>query len=687
MTKLMHSNKELDPYKTLQEQGIQQTNQLDFYYSQQFNIKCLCDNQNFNLEVQGLTKIKDYFNIFQSKFTKSYQQYEILVFCKGTPQKQDTLWVQTGITNSSQVEIKILLPVQFTYYQQNFVELIPSNWKIHKIITYITGKKQIFEIIQINSNKKIIDYDLELSQLYQNLNLQIEVVKEPSYSVKLQDGREKIIQISSKLKVSDLCELIKQEFNIFKTMNLELQYGLMKLNNQAYIIDEMILNRSQIIVNNQNLKFYEIQEESLDTYKLDYELKGKSAQKEVVDYQTSNRNDDKLKDYTKDQLKIILINKRNPDQCLQITVESSQEINILENKLIPQYMKDKFSIQFYLEKNKPIIPTSIFGSLEKDKENKINIEFQIQKKKSIFKNISSHNQTYEFRFLYQNKQYKETVLITDSLEKIEEMIKSKYKISDYYSIYSNDSFDQNQTILSLGLQSLNTIFEFKIKNSDKKSFQIIIQPIDSKENFDTSQVKNVFQLREKLKQKYLSAKDQRIQIKLKQKNLHDDELISQLIMENPQAQFEAIILQQFQVIFLGPNQEKLIDEVYEDYLIRDSVICLGLSQNCKFCNKQNYYISIDNSFQYYQINKQNSVIEYLDKDNLQKTPEVNRYSPYESNLTQNTYLQSAEKKEQLMNYQKQSFGTNNQEPYQYNANNLSWQYDKNNNYQNSKGQK
>lgn len=72
------------------------------------------------------------------------------------------MWFQTGITNNSQVDIQILLPVSFTFKHNRFQEFIPSTWQVHKIIAYLRGKKTINEIIQFNTLNKIIDYDLEL---------------------------------------------------------------------------------------------------------------------------------------------------------------------------------------------------------------------------------------------------------------------------------------------------------------------------------------------------------------------------------------------------------------------------------------------------------------------------------------------------------------------------------------------
>ncbi|CAD8124474.1 unnamed protein product [Paramecium sonneborni] len=594
------NNQELDLQKTLQDQGISPQKQIYFYYSQSIKIQCLCNNQNFICVVNSLKKIGDYSNTYKQIMAQAYSQYKMVVLYQGKPQNLETYWFETGINDSSLVEFKILLPLQLTYFQDHFQEYIPSTWKVHQIITHIIEKKQIKEIIQITQKNKIIEYDLELSQLYSNLNnWQIEDVKEPSYQIQLKDGTLKIVKIQSKKKVGDLCELIKKEFNILKSVNLELQYGLITLNNQTFIIDQMILNNSVLIVNNQNLVFNDQFQEKINNQINDNNQEKVINQIEPKQKQLDSKQNNEVDIKSDDRLQIILLNKKNKQQILY-----------------------KFIIQYFQGNNKPINNIT-FGDLEKDQKNNIKIEFLIQKQKPILKNISSFSQIYEFQFIYNSQLIKEKVDITKTLQKIENQIKQKYNIPELYSLFSEGSFDENQTIIALGLQQLNIIFEFKSRNPDTRTFQTIIYPNKVQLISQISQIQNVFQLRERIKKEYLKENDQAIiQIKFNQQNLHDNQQLSELVKENNTQIFEATILDQFEVKFQGLNQYKLTDQVYEDYLIKESVICLGL-QEYDFFNRQNP-IKIENSFQFYKINKQNQVIEFQKKTNNQQRPENNR---------------------------------------------------------------
>ncbi|CAD8111600.1 unnamed protein product [Paramecium primaurelia] len=573
----MFENKELDLNKSIQAQGIRQQDELYFYYSQLLQINCVCDYQNFTLQVDYIEQIRNQENIIKSKFKKSYQKYEINFLCNKGPYKLQNTWFETGITNNSHVDIQILLPASFTFKNLRFQEYIPSTWKVHKIITYIRGKRSINEIIQFQYLNKIIDYDLELYQLYPNIyDFQIEIINEPQYLIKLNDGRSKTIKINSQEKVSSLCDLIKSEFNLNEDIDFDLQYGQMTLIHQALIIDEMILNNSTIIITNQHIN-------------------------------TSNKSNQKIKEIYNNQLNnnsilnIILINKRNSSQIKTITLNPSLQINYLDRILIPSNKIDKFYIQYFLQE-KQINDNTFLSNLLQDKETELKIEFIIQKKGSIMKNIESYKETQKLRFKYLNQEFTQYVSITNTLKQIEKDIIQQYQIPKEYSIFVNDSSIQYKSIMDLEIQSLNILFEFK--KVDYITFEILIYPIQEKIKLQTSKDSTVKWLREKISKDYIKKNDQaRIQIKSNQVDLNDDQYISRELEMNKKNQIEIFIINKFQIQFQDQNQIILTDDVYEDY-------CL---ENCDFFIN-NTQIDTSNTFQFYNINNTNYIIKYTKKN-------------------------------------------------------------------------
>ncbi|CAD8210913.1 unnamed protein product [Paramecium pentaurelia] len=569
----MFKNKELDFNKSIQAQGIRQQDELYFYYSQLLQINCVCDYQNFTLQVDYIEQIRKYENIIKSKLKKSYKEYEINILCINGPYKLQNMWFETGITNNSHVDIQILLSASFTFKNLRFQEQIPSTWKVHKMITYIRGKRSINEIIQFQYLNKIIDYDLELYQLYPYIyDFQIEIINEPQYLIKLNDGRSKMIKINSQEKVSSLCELIKSEFNLNEDMDFDLQYGQMTLIHQALIIDEMILNNSTIIITNQHIN-------------------------------TSNKSNQKTKETYNNQLNnnsiltIILVNKRNPSQIKTTPLNPSQQINNLDRILIPSNKIDKFDISYFLQE-KQINDNTFLSNLIQDKETELKIEFTIQKKGSIMKNIVSYKETQQLRFKYLYQEYTQNVSITNTLKQIEKDIKQQYSIPKEYSIFVDDSTIQYKSITDLEIQSLNILFEFK--KIDYITFEILIYPINEKIKLQTSKDNTVKWLREKIQKEYIKENDQaRIQIKSNQVDIHDDQYISRELEMNQKNQIEIFILNKFQIQFQDQNQIILTDDVYEDY-------CL---ENCDFFIN-NTQIDTSNTFQFYNICSTNQIIKY-----------------------------------------------------------------------------
>ncbi|CAK64960.1 unnamed protein product (macronuclear) [Paramecium tetraurelia] len=599
----MLKNKELDIDKSILEilaQENQNLEQLQFYYSQQLQINCICENLNFTLQVDYIDKIADYENQFKPKFKKPYKDHLINILCKSGPHKLDTMWFQTGISNNSQVSIQILLPVSFTLKHLIFKEFLPSTWKIHKLIAYIRGKKQINNIIQLKSLNKTIDHDLELYQLYPNIyDVQIEIVEEPQYLIQLSDGIQKKIKINSNQKVSTLCDLIKREFNIIDDLVLHLQYGKMTLNHQALIVDEMILNNSTIVITNQNLNY-------------------KTHISDII---------------------ITLVNQRNPSQIYVKNFSSIQSINALDQLI---HLQDNLFIQYFY-KGQQVKENTTIQDLVQGKETEINLEFIVSKKRQIMKNIVTCDGNYLFRFKYLNKEYSQNVSITISLKQIEENLKKNHQIPEDYSIFLNDSFNQSKSIMDLELQSLNIFFEFK----NIIPYEILISPIQQTLKMQASTEETVIQLREKIQKTFLKENNEaRIQIQLNKNILTDDQNLYKELKASKINQIEVFILNKFQIQFKDENQKILSDDVYEDYCIFDSVISLGLVGGNFFV--KNTQIDIKKSFQSYNLNSENQVINYkllLSGIFNLNIVESGINKPYQFNVKKSSHRQDQSKKQ------------------------------------------